>query len=313
MTDKLLEIRNLSASYGQSSTIADVSLDIKVSEIVCIAGESGCGKSTLLKSILDAKEFGIKITNGEILFRGKNIFQMNQNDKRLLLGGKIGFVPQNPKSSFNEIRRFDRQFKEAFISHGMEYSSEKILRVFEKVNLQDGARILKSCPYEMSGGMNQRIALALAILLEPEILLCDEATSALDVTTQKQIAEELLAIRKMQHIAMLIVTHDLGFASGVADKIGIMYAGHIIEYGTASSVLRYPVHPYTKSLIAAIPDLSGTVPMGIDGQPPLSGAASADCAFKQRCPVADYTVNHHDYELRKVGDGHFACCKGVCE
>ena len=95
MTDKLLEIRNLSASYGQSSTIADVSLDIKVSEIVCIAGESGCGKSTLLKSILDAKEFGIKITNGEILFRGKNIFQMNQNDKRLLLGGKIGFVPQN--------------------------------------------------------------------------------------------------------------------------------------------------------------------------------------------------------------------------
>ena len=92
-----------------------------------------------------------------------------------------------------------------------------------------------------------------------------------------------------------------------------MYAGHIIEYGTASSVLRYPVHPYTKSLIAAIPDLSGTVPMGIDGQPPLSGAASADCAFKQRCPVADYTVNHHDYELRKVGDGHFACCKGVCE
>jgi oligopeptide/dipeptide ABC transporter ATP-binding protein len=179
------------------------------------------------------------------------------------------------------------------------------------VELQEGQRILRQCPYALSGGMNQRVALALAMLLEQEILLCDEPTSALDATIGLQVAKELKKLRDDNGITQIIVTHNLALARFLADRIGVMYAGRLVELGEASDMLHHPQHPYTRSLMAAIPRLNGRMPEGLPGQPPLTGPAELGCEFADRCPLASQRCAGRSYELAQVHEGHFAaCCQG---
>ncbi|HHV08785.1 MAG TPA: ABC transporter ATP-binding protein [Clostridiales bacterium] len=256
MNDIVLSIKNLTAGYGGKAVVSQASFGLDRGEIIVVVGESGSGKSTLLKAILPLEDYGVAMSGGEIIFKNKPLSGMTAAEKNRLNGRQIGMVFQDPKASFNPVRTFRKQFIEALKSHGRyerELFEEQVLELFRKLKLLDGERILDSCPYEMSGGMNQRIAIALAILLEPVLLLADEPTSALDVTAQEQVMEELLRIREYYHTSMIIVTHNIGVAARLADKVGVMHRGKIVEFGAAGEVLEHPRNSYTKRLLDAVP------------------------------------------------------------
>ena len=250
-SEKILSIQNLSVSYGQEDVVSNVSFDMKKGDILCIVGESGSGKSTLIKSIHGLEN--AQCTKGKMVLFGQ---EMKKNaQRRDLMGKEIGLIPQNPGGSFNPLRTFEKQFREAFNGNGMEYRRDKLISIFQKVGLKDGELILKSRPYEMSGGMNQRIAVAFAFAMEPKLLLCDEATSALDVTTSQLVLDELLSLRKEHDTAILMVTHHLGVAKAMADHVAIMKDGEMIEYGDTDSIFSAPRCKYTKNLIQDVPKL----------------------------------------------------------
>ncbi len=253
MSDYLLKVSGLSASYGDEDIVRDVSFEMLPGEIVCIVGESGSGKSTLIKAIHGMS--GVMITGGSISFDGADISALPAKERRKLMGSDIGLIPQDPGASFNPIRKLDVQFREALAGHDMAYDEDRIDAVLRKIGLQHGKAVLKNRPFELSGGMNQRIAIAAAMLFEPRLLLCDEATSALDVTTAGAVVEELLKIRETNGTSILLVTHHLGIARKMADNIGIMKDGRLIEYGNTGRIFDSPENEYTKKLIRDVPRL----------------------------------------------------------
>lgn len=258
MNELVLSIKNLSVNYGEQQILSDISFDIKPGEIIGIVGESGCGKSTLLKAIFPKRASGLFIASGSISFEQQDLIDGDQGEIKKLCGKEIGMIVQNPKASFNPIRTYRNQFIETLKSHGLYHQAEfekQIVDAFETLNLVNGLELLDSCPYEMSGGMNQRIAIALSLLLKPRLLLADEPTSALDLTTQDLVIEELLRIRSHTNTAILFVTHNIGLLSDIADKTGVMYEGCLVEWETTKKVLHSPKHPYTKRLLAAVPKI----------------------------------------------------------
>lgn len=256
MSEPLLQINNICVAYHDhkdDEVVSGINVSMKQGEILCVVGESGSGKSTLIKAIHGMGRAGI--SSGEIIFDGKNMSDLTPAERRTLMGPGIGLIPQNPYASFNPIRKYSVQLKEALEAHDMPYDEEKILQVFDKIGLSDGKRILRSRPYELSGGMNQRIAIAVAMMFEPRLLMCDEPTSALDVTTANMVVEELLKRRQEQNTAILMVTHHLGIAAHMADSIVIMKDGHMIEYGPAETIFNSPKEEYTKKLMEDVPRL----------------------------------------------------------
>ena len=312
MKEPILTVAGLCAGYGEKPMVSDVSFTLGEGEIFCIVGESGCGKSTLLKAILGTTP-GLRVLSGSIALRGEELTAMPEALRRKLCTEKMGMVFQNPGSAFNPIRSYKKQFIETLKSHGA-YRADTFLsqvrEAFGKLGLEDCERILQSCPYEMSGGMNQRIAMALALLLGQEILLADEPTSALDATVQMQMARELRRLRDVSGIAQIIVTHNLALAEYLGDRIAVMYAGRVVELGKAEQVLFSPRHPYTKSLIEAIPSLDGKMPAGLPGSPPMTGPETLGCEFCPRCPRAGQACKTAVYSLADVGGGHMAACTG---
>ena len=310
MSAPVLTVDRLAAGYGNGNTVEGVSFTLEKGEILCLVGESGCGKSTVMKALMASPE--VRLNSGTVVLEGTDLTALPLKERRRLCCGKLGLVPQQPGSSFNPIRSYRKQFTEALKSQGKYDKAafpSQVEKVFLKLELRDWKRILESCPYALSGGMNQRMALALALLLEQESLLCDEPTSALDATVQLQVAIELKRLQKEQGISQIIVTHNLALAQFLADRIGVMYAGRLVEYGTARSVLHEPRHPYTRSLMAAIPRLEGQMPVGLPGQPPLSGPSAVGCEFRDRCPCASPACGERVYGLEPAGEGHFASCR----
>ena len=311
MSREILSVSRLSVGYGERPAAADVSFSLQQGEILCLVGESGCGKSTLLKALLAAPE--IRLFSGSITLEGRVISELPVRERRRLCCDRMGIVFQNPEAAFNPIRSYRKQFVEALKSHG-KYGPKsfdgQVEQAFAKVELNDWKRVISECPFALSGGMNQRVALALAMLLSQEILLCDEPTSALDATIQLQVAHELKHLRDKNGVTQIIVTHNLALAHFLADHIGVMYAGRLVEFGRACDVLCDPQHPYTKSLRAAIPSLDGTMPDGLPGSPPMTGPAEIGCEFCDRCPQTGANCAHAPYAMRQVGDGHFVSCCG---
>lgn len=238
MQETVLKINKLSASYGDENIIEEVSFEVKPGEIVCIVGESGSGKSTLLKAIHGFDR--VHITGGEVIL-GKDI--------------SLGLVPQNPGGSFNPIRTYKAQICEALMSNKIDKCMEEVTDTLQILGLTDAQRILGSRPYELSGGMNQRMAIATTMLLEPNLLLCDEVTSALDVKTAKIVVEQLLKINNLKNTSILMVTHHLGIAAKMADHIGIMKSGRMLEYGVTKEILENPKCDYTRQLLHDVPKL----------------------------------------------------------
>ncbi|MBR6114179.1 MAG: ABC transporter ATP-binding protein [Oscillospiraceae bacterium] len=309
-SEPILSVRDLSAGYGAGRMVADVSFTLGPGEILCLVGESGCGKSTLLKAVMGTTP-GLQVLSGEIILEGRSLLALPPRERQRICCDKFGLVSQSPGASFNPIRSYRKQFTETLKSHG-KYDRNtfdaQVDEAFGKLSLNDRERILASCPYEMSGGMNQRIAFSLALLLGQDILLADEPTSALDATVQLQVAQELRRLRDVSGIAQIIVTHNLALAQFLADRIGVMYAGRLVELGTPEQVLGDPRHPYTRALIAAIPSLQGGMPVGLQGQPPLEGPADAGCEFCERCPVCRDGCAERRYAPIDAGGGHMTAC-----
>ncbi|MDO5134741.1 MAG: ABC transporter ATP-binding protein [Eubacteriales bacterium] len=254
--ERLLWVEKLNIAYGQETVVRDVSFSLEEGKILCLAGESGSGKSTVLKA-LTGIDPSVQAEGG-IFWRGENMIGRPYRERRRLCGRSIAVITQDPGSSFHPVRPYGAQLKEMLKSLEM-YDREAFRRdvreIFCKLGLEDWERILKSCPYEMSGGMNQRIAIGAVMLLRPQLLLADEPTSALDVTVQKQTAIELLRLREAYGISQIIVTHNLGLAAFMADQIGIMQKGRLIEYGAAREILSRPKQEYTRQLLKAVPRL----------------------------------------------------------
>ena len=311
MNESLLSVSHLSVGYGACPAAADVSFTLNKGEILCLVGESGCGKSTVLKALLAAPE--IRFLSGSVTLEGTVLSNLPVKERRKLCCDKMGIVFQTPEATFNPIRSYRRQFIETLKSYGKYDPAAfdgQVEKAFVKVELNDWQRVFSECPFALSGGMNQRVALALALLLEQEILLCDEPTSALDATIQLQVALELRRLREKNGVTQIIVTHNLALAGFLADHIGVMYAGRLVELGRASDVLHEPCHPYTKSLMAAVPGLDGELPFGLPGSPPMTGPSEEGCEFHDRCPLAKKSCACRVYSMTPVGDGHYASCCG---
>ena len=311
MNDVMLSVTHLTVGYGEHAAAEDVSFSLQKGEILCLVGESGCGKSTVLKALMAAPE--IRLLGGSITLGDTVLSELPIKERRRICCDKLGIVFQSPEATFNPIRSYRKQFIETLKSHGRydpKTFEAQVAEAFAKVELTDWKRVLNECPYALSGGMNQRVALALALLLDQEILLCDEPTSALDATIQLQVAQELKKLRDERGVTQIIVTHNLALARFLANHIGVMYAGRLVELGRAEDVLHDPRHPYTKSLIQAVPKLDGEMPFGLPGSPPMTGPAETGCEFHERCPVAADDCTLRRCALRELGGGHFASCCG---
>ena len=310
---EILKVKDLSVSNKDVEILKNISFQIKKGEILGIVGESGCGKSTLIRALIQMMNKSEKITNGEILFNEKNLLLLDNKQIRKLRGNNLGVIFQNPGATLNPIRKIGKQFVQTMQSH-MDISKnealEKASNMLEKVNLKDSKCILNSYPFELSGGMKQRVTIALAMILEPEILIA-EPTSALDVTVQAQVVKEMISLRDNFDTSIIIVTHSMSVISQMVDKIAVMYSGNIVEYGDKEDILRNPKHPYTKALIDAVPKLDGTMPKGIKGNPPLFTENISGCSFAPRCELCSEACKKNQQYLKKIHDGRYIACHYV--
>lgn len=310
--EKILEIGSLTVQYPDSEKmiLRNINLDLYAGEITCVIGESGSGKSTLLQSVLQLPG-RVRIAKGKLFFEGKNLQELPEDQLRRVRGTGIGVVFQEPGASLDPIRRIHKQFYDAVHTHDKKISKsevrQKAVSLLKSMEFTDPERILASCPAQLSGGMNQRVAIALAMILDPRLLLADEPTSALDVTVQAQVVNELLQLREKYGTSILFITHNMGVVAKIADQVAVMYGGQIVEYGSKKEVLYHPVHPYTKALLAAIPKLDGKLPKSIYGRKP-DKFPEKGCAFASRCSYACEVCTQSQLERQELGNGHWTMC-----
>ena len=259
--EQLLEYRQVDVCYGGVRTVRNVSFTLRAGEILGVVGESGCGKSTLLRAAMGLLGPGGLVTGGKILYRGENLPDLSARQRRQINGPELGMIFQSAGSSFCDIRTVGDQLYEMMRAHGPVTKTEfrrQAVELLDRLGLEDGPRILGSYPFELSGGMQQRVGIAAAMLLRPRVLLADEPTAALDVSVQKQVLEELLLVRESFGTAMVLVSHNLGLIAAMADRVLVMQNGGIVEAGDTGQVLRQPRADYTRRLLAAVPKLRRT-------------------------------------------------------
>ena len=253
--ESLLKLEHVTICYNGEPVVHDVDLELNKGEILGVVGESGSGKSTIIKAIMGLLGEEGLVTRGDIWYKGENLTDMSEKKLRKLLGTEIGMVFQDCKAALCPVRTIGAQIYEAVSEH--EKISKKEVRkhageIMKKIGLDDSDRVLDSYPFELSGGMNQRVGICTAMILHPNLLLADEPTSALDVTVQKQVAEELLFMRKTYNTAMILVTHNIGVVRMMADRILVLQNGQAREYGETEAVLDHPKDPYTKKLMSSV-------------------------------------------------------------
>ena len=259
MMSNILEYRNVDIHYGKKQVIENVSLSMKPGEILGIVGESGSGKSTLIRAAMGLLGEGGTVTQGQILYQGTNttidMTQIHGEEMRRLRGAEIAMIFQNAGASLCPIRTREEQLYEAVLEHESISKGEirdRALELFEQLRFTNGEQILKSYPFEFSGGMNQRVGIVLAMVLRPRLLLADEPTSALDVTVQLQVLREMKKLRDMYGTSIVLVTHNIGVVNYLADHVAVMHQGKLVEYGTKEDVLNHPQDAYTKKLIGSV-------------------------------------------------------------
>ena len=253
--EELLRYDHVDISYNGFLAVKDVSFTLEPGEILGIVGESGCGKSTLIKAAMGLLGSAGMVTRGDIWYKGKNLPDLPPKELRKLNGPELGMIFQSAGSSFCPIRTIEAQLYETMTEHEKTSKAEFLDRAMEllgKLGFEDGKRILGSYPFELSGGMQQRVGIAAAMLLNPSVLLADEPTSALDVSVQKQVVEEMLLVRKTFGTAIILVAHDIGVIGAMADKVLVMKNGETVEYGKTQQVLENPQAGYTRALLSAV-------------------------------------------------------------
>ena len=251
----LLEVRNLNISIKEKNIISDVSFSLDEGKIFGIVGESGCGKSTLLRAVLGILPNEAKIAAGRILYRNEDLQTISPQKMRQIRGGQIGMIFQNAKTTFCPVRTIGQQLWETLREHRnctKEEAFAMALDLFAKIRLKNGEKILQSYPFELSGGMNQRVAIAMAMLLKPKLLLADEPTSALDVVSQAQVMEEMIKLQQMYSTSIILVSHNINLVRQFADKIAVMQKRHFVESGNTEEIINNPKHSYTRKLLQSI-------------------------------------------------------------
>jgi peptide/nickel transport system ATP-binding protein len=262
--NNLLEINDLTISYNREFTaVKNVSLNIGQKEIIGIVGESGSGKTTLIRCLVNLLPKTAMITSGSLTFKGKNLADFNTEQWRNLRGNDIALIFQNPGSYLNPTKKVGKQIVESIRVHralNRKEAKEKAIKTLEKMHLKDPRRIMNTYPFQLSGGMQQRVAIAMAMAMEPPLILADEPTSALDVKTQSQIIHEMAELKRIYDTSIIIVTHNISCVANLADKIMVMHQGNVVEFGETSTVLSNPQDLYTRKLLSAIPRLNRDEP-----------------------------------------------------
>ncbi|MBU4540105.1 MAG: ABC transporter ATP-binding protein [Firmicutes bacterium] len=256
MSQPLLALKNVDISYDEQPMVTNMNLKMEHGEILGIVGESGSGKSTLIKAAMGLLDPAGLVNRGDIFYKNQNVLNMNAEKLRALRGPEMGMIFQNCGSALCPIRTIGAQLYETMEQHGIKDKQEVDSRakaLFKKFNLVDSDRILNSYPFELSGGMNQRVGIVMAMILKPDLLFADEPTSALDVTVQAQVIREMIKLRDDFGTGIVIVTHNIGVVSYMADKVAVMYKGQLVEYGNTRDVIDNPQEAYTRQLIQAVP------------------------------------------------------------
>jgi len=312
----LLEIKNLKMDFGKNAdalrAVDGVSLAVDVGETVCLVGESGCGKTVTALSIARLVPTPpANYVGGEILLNGQDVLKMSNGELRSIRGGVVSYVFQEPGASLNPVFRIGNQIKESLKLHRPEKATnEEVIRLLKLVGIPAPESRIRNYPFEMSGGMQQRVMIAMALASEPKLLVADEPTTALDVTIQAQILELLSELKQRLGMAILLITHNLGIVGDMADRVAVMYAGQIVELSPAKELLRRPLHPYTRALMASVPKLRSDADRlsAIPGNVPRIGDFPPGCRFAPRCVMARPECSKAIPELVEVEAGRFVRC-----
>jgi oligopeptide transport system ATP-binding protein len=318
MMGKLLEIKNLRTVFktyaGQVSAINDVTISIGYGEAVGIVGESGSGKSVTMLSVMKLLSENGKVSAGEIKFDGRDMAGLSEKEIQRIRGNEIGMIFQDPMTSLNPVFTIGNQLVEAIMKHNRrmpaKQAMEKAIEMLKLVGMPSPEKRFHQYPHEFSGGMRQRVMIAMALSCEPKLLIADEPTTALDVTIQAQIIELMKDLKDKINMSIILITHDLGLVADICERVIVMYGGTLVEQGLVEDIFYNPKHPYTAGLLNSIPRLN----MGkerlkpVDGSPPDMINPPAGCPFAARCPHAMEICNLHKPAYEKVSADHGAAC-----
>lgn len=318
MNDQILDIHRLKTYFfvkdGMVRAVDDVDLKLNKGEVLGLVGESGCGKSTLALSIMRLIQNPGKILEGTIIYSGNDLLQLTEKEMRQIRGGQISMIFQDPMSSLNPVYTIGEQIAEAVRIHqkvsGKKEIQDIVTEMLTTVGVADAELRSSDYPHQFSGGMRQRVMIAMALSCRPQILIADEPTTSLDVTIQAQILDLMLTLKKEFGTSILLITHNLGVVAEISDKVAVMYAGKVVEYGDSVTIFKKPLHLYTQALMSSIPridikqekleSIPGTVPSLIN--PPLG------CRFAPRCKYATEDCNKNEPILEEVEPGHLVGC-----
>ncbi|MEC3586183.1 ABC transporter ATP-binding protein [Bacillus licheniformis] len=313
--EKLLEVSDLSISFqkkkSETPIVQGVSFDLHPGEIMGVVGESGCGKSVTSLALMGLN--ANTRTTGRIKFQNKDLLMQSEKEWRQMRGNDIAMVFQEPMTSLNPLFTIGDQLTEALSSHTNIHKKEarrKAVQMLDTVGLPRTDQLMKQYPHELSGGMRQRVMIAMALICEPKLLIADEPTTALDVTIQAQILSLLKKMNAEFNTAILLITHDLGVVHNTCERVMIMYAGRIVEEGGVTAVFDSPKHPYTQGLFASIPAFTGKSERlsSIEGQVPKPGSIKKGCMFAPRCPHKRERCVEEEPGLNRLADDHAVSC-----
>lgn len=319
MKNKLLEIKNLETAFrikdDYFNAVDNVSLDLYENEVLAIVGESGCGKSTLATTIMGLHNMNLTRSKGQIIYKGQNILELNEKQLNSIREKEIAMIFQDPLSSLNPLQRIGKQIEEALIYHtdlNAVEREKRVLELIEQVGIEDPKKCARRFPHELSGGMRQRVVIAIALACNPKIIIADEPTTALDVTIQAQILDLLKKLQNDIQAGIILITHDLGVVAEMADRVAVLYAGELVELGTSKQVFENPLHPYTRSLLKSIPQLDGQDSDDlyvIEGMvPSLKDLNRTGCRFAARIPWIQESEHEENPQLHEAEEGHFVRC-----
>jgi len=312
----LVSVRHLTTAFDIGGrlipAVNDVSFDLQPGETLGLVGESGSGKSVTALSILRLVQPPGRITGGSILFRSRDLLTLSEAEMRRVRGAEISLIFQEPMTALNPVFTVGDQIAEALLVHGKATRSEarqRAVELLEAVRLPDPARRVRDYPHQLSGGMRQRVLIAIALACQPALLIADEPTTALDVTIQAEILDLLREMKARFHLSLLLITHDLGVVAETADRVAVMYAGRIVEEAPVREIFRAPKHPYTQGLLTSMPGVTpGTRLRAIEGTVPDLSALPRGCAFGPRCPDHFELCDTAPPPLYDVGADHCARC-----
>ena len=306
----VLTLKNGEPAYP----VDGVSLTVARGKTVGLVGESGCGKSMTARTVMRILDSGIAPCGGSITFDGEDLLALPEPKMRDIRGNRIAMIFQEPMTALNPSISVGKQVREAILLHekvSRKEAKERVIQMFREVGIPEAERRYKSYPHQLSGGLRQRICIAMGMICNPDLLIADEPTTALDVTVEAQILELMKRLQRESGMSILIITHNLGVVADICDEVNVMYAGQIVEHATKTEIFERPLHPYTTGLMDAIPRVNGDMEHDlhtIPGTVPSLGNFPAGCRFCTRCPFADERCRTQAPELTDAGNGHLVRC-----